>query len=84
MHEVKTDDGYILTMHRIPEGKTNKGGNRPPVYLQHGLLMSSVDWIINRPDNALGKFIPEMIDIFYLSYFKIDGLFKFKLFQPTS
>lgn len=57
VHEVKTDDGYLLTVHRIPTGKLNKNrANRPPVFLQHGLLMSSVDWIINGPENGLGTY----------------------------
>ncbi|XP_077292438.1 lipase 3-like [Arctopsyche grandis] len=59
VHEVKTDDEYILTMHRIPEGKTNKGGVRPPVFLQHGVLMSSDDWIINGPEKALAYLLAE-------------------------
>ncbi|KAJ8664589.1 hypothetical protein QAD02_006251 [Eretmocerus hayati] len=40
-HHVETEDGYILTMHRIP-GK--KGA--PPVFLQHGLIASSLDWVL--------------------------------------
>ncbi|RWS01370.1 gastric triacylglycerol lipase-like protein [Dinothrombium tinctorium] len=50
-HYVTTDDGYILTIHRIvnPYLKRTK---RKPVMLQHGLLSSGVDWIINAP--ALG------------------------------
>lgn len=61
VHEVKTDDGYLLTMHRIPEGRTNKGGIRPPVFLQHGVLMSSDDWIINGPEKAIGIYFLNLI-----------------------
>ncbi|XP_063989510.1 lipase 3-like [Diachasmimorpha longicaudata] len=42
-HIVQTDDGYLLTIHRLP----NEGG--PPVFIQHGLLSSSADWL------SLGK-----------------------------
>ncbi|XP_063927616.1 lipase 3-like [Zophobas morio] len=43
-HFVTTDDGYILGIHRIPGPKTGvKGGQ--PVFLQHGLLSSSADWV---------------------------------------
>ncbi|XP_015605711.1 lipase 3 isoform X2 [Cephus cinctus] len=40
-HTVETDDGYLLTVHRIP----GKPGSTP-VLLQHGLLGSSADWIL--------------------------------------
>ncbi|XP_029154876.1 lipase member M-like [Nylanderia fulva] len=41
---IMTEDGYLLTLHRIP------GGNDfLPVLLQYGLLSSSADWL------ALGK-----------------------------
>ncbi len=57
-HKVTTDDGYVLTMHRIPHGKNeaNKGTReRPVVYLQHGLFASSFEWFMNTPDRLLGK-----------------------------
>ncbi|RWS07312.1 hypothetical protein B4U79_09367, partial [Dinothrombium tinctorium] len=46
-HNVTTDDGYILTLHRIVN-PCHKGRAKP-VLLQHGLLGSSVDFIINSP-----------------------------------
>ncbi|KAJ8680378.1 hypothetical protein QAD02_016165 [Eretmocerus hayati] len=39
-HDVMTIDGYSLSMYRIP-GK--KGS--PPVFIQHGLTSSSLDWL---------------------------------------
>jgi len=55
-HIVTTEDCYILEMHRIPHGKDNAGDNqtRPVVYLQHGLLCSSADWVMGSSDNSLG------------------------------
>ena len=48
-HIVATDDGYLLSVHRIPGGKVGEGGEvegpRPAVFLQHGLLSSSADWV---------------------------------------
>lgn len=55
-HIVTTEDCYILEMHRIPHGKDNAADNktRPIVYLQHGILSSSADWIMGSSDNSLG------------------------------
>ncbi|XP_012231374.2 lipase 3-like isoform X1 [Linepithema humile] len=47
-HVVLTEDGYLLTIHRIPGAK-----NSPPVFVQHGLLCSSAAWIINGKQGAL-------------------------------
>lgn len=37
--QVTTEDGYILSMQRIPKGRSGKTADKPPVLLQHGLLM---------------------------------------------
>ena len=48
-------------MHRIPYGKgqneTEKRGKRPAVYLQHGLLCSSADWVMGIPQKSLGMIL---------------------------
>ena len=55
---VTTDDGYILTMHRIPHGKDKStlgvDRPRPIVFVQHGLLCSSADFVLSDPPKALG------------------------------
>lgn len=60
-HIVETEDGYLLTMHRIPGavGSPDAGmkiKKKPSVILQHGLLSSSADWVITGKGKALGKF----------------------------
>lgn len=57
-HRVTTSDGYILELHRIPTGRDNfnKPGPRPVVFLMHGLLSSSADFLVLGPGTALGKF----------------------------
>ncbi|XP_066152036.1 lipase 1-like [Euwallacea fornicatus] len=46
IHSVITDDGYVLTLHRIPHGKTRSTAPEGPVLLMHGLLCSSADWVV--------------------------------------
>ncbi|XP_040152477.1 lipase 3-like [Anopheles arabiensis] len=57
-HTLKTADGYLLTLHRLPCGRigcTAQGGKGTgqPVFLQHGLLSSSADWLLSGPEKAL-------------------------------
>ncbi|XP_023711033.2 gastric triacylglycerol lipase [Cryptotermes secundus] len=60
-HTVTTDDGYILTMHRIPYSPLSNSTDtaRPVVFLQHGLISSSVDWVIMGPGNGLGYLLAD-------------------------
>jgi hypothetical protein len=56
IHTVTTADNYILTIHRIPYSpKSPAAPNKPVVFLQHGILSSSADWIILGPESSLGK-----------------------------
>ncbi|KAL5794188.1 hypothetical protein ACOSP7_002782 [Xanthoceras sorbifolium] len=53
-HTVTTQDGYILSMQRIPVGRSGGApGKRPPVLLQHGLLSDGATWLLLPPDQAL-------------------------------
>lgn len=59
VHHVVTNDGYILELHRIPHGTKKGSGPKPGkdvVFLQHGFLASSADWIMNTVDKALGRY----------------------------
>lgn len=58
-HEVTTADGYVLTMHRIPYGLANRDTDRPAVYLQHGLLCSSADWLVTGPGQAFAYILAD-------------------------
>lgn len=51
---IKTEDGYLLEIQRIPHGKNNQTrNNRPVVLLMHGLTSSSADWVNMGPDYSI-------------------------------
>ncbi|XP_044254643.1 lipase 3-like [Tribolium madens] len=52
-YHVITPDNYILTLHRIPHGRTPNNHPKEVAYLQHGILSSSADWIISGPEKGL-------------------------------
>lgn len=56
-HTLQTEDGYILTMHRIPYGKNQDDGSKrgPPVFCLHGLGENSVVWLMVN-NQSLGKY----------------------------
>ena len=53
---MKTPDGYILGLQRIPRGRDGPASNakRQPVFLMHGLLQNSEIWVCNdKPSKSL-------------------------------
>ncbi|XP_073153777.1 triacylglycerol lipase 2-like [Henckelia pumila] len=58
--EVRTDDGYILSVQRIPQGRAGGGGkNRQPVLLQHGVLVDGMTWLLNSPQQSLAMVLAD-------------------------
>ncbi|TKY66416.1 Triacylglycerol lipase 2 [Spatholobus suberectus] len=51
---VTTEDGYILSLQRLPIGRYGKKADKPPVLLQHGLFCDAIIWLVNCPDESLG------------------------------
>ncbi|XP_042499930.1 triacylglycerol lipase 2-like, partial [Macadamia integrifolia] len=52
---VTVKDGYILGLQRIPEGLSSSGvaKNKPPVLLQHGVLVDGMSWLLGPPKDSL-------------------------------
>ncbi|XP_055716027.1 lipase 3-like [Phlebotomus papatasi] len=66
-HTVQTEDGYLLTIHRIPCGRSGwtsclaQGRGRVrAVFVQHGLLGSSADWVLSGPENGLAFLLADV------------------------
>lgn len=57
VHEVETEDGYLLRVHRLlpQQGFTTK----PPVFLMHGMLAASADYLVTGPKIALAYYLSE-------------------------
>ncbi|CAN7938119.1 unnamed protein product, partial [Ixodes hexagonus] len=57
-YQANTPDGYILEIQRIPRGRHEHTdpslGPKTPVFVQHGLLASSTDFVLNFPGQSLG------------------------------
>jgi lysosomal acid lipase/cholesteryl ester hydrolase len=54
-HVVVTEDGYKLTIHRIPFGRNETFYRKRPVaFLQHGLMDASSTWVMNFWNQSLG------------------------------
>ncbi|CAN6194149.1 unnamed protein product [Urochloa humidicola] len=56
-YQVTTEDGYILSLKRIPHGLSNADNSteeRTPVLLFHGLLVDGFCWVLSTPKQSLG------------------------------
>lgn len=60
-HSVKTDDGYFLTLFRIPAKKQliRDVTVKPVVFLMHGLLGSADDWLLMGPGKSLAYLLAD-------------------------
>ncbi|XP_069680504.1 lipase 3-like [Periplaneta americana] len=57
-HTIQTEDGYLLTLHRIPHGRSSAyNASKIPVFLQHGLLSTSATWVLT----GLNKSLPLLL-----------------------
>ncbi|CAK9298209.1 unnamed protein product [Gordionus sp. m RMFG-2023] len=60
-YEIVTEDGFFLQLHRIPFGKNLKNTVevKASVYLQHGLLSTSCDFLMNLENQSLGYILAD-------------------------
>jgi lysosomal acid lipase/cholesteryl ester hydrolase len=52
-HTVQTEDGYILSLQRIPYSKNYHGKTKGVIFFQHGLADTSIGFCLNPPGIAL-------------------------------
>uniref|UniRef100_A0AAG5CPA0 Partial AB-hydrolase lipase domain-containing protein n=1 Tax=Anopheles atroparvus TaxID=41427 RepID=A0AAG5CPA0_ANOAO len=65
IHEVQTEDGYLLDLYRIPGRRAASGQpaqrayRNAPVLLMHSLLSSCADWVLMGPGRALAYLLAD-------------------------
>lgn len=59
-HEVTTEDGYKLQLHRIPGAKAGGPLKGQTCFLMHGLMGSSAHWVMMGVDQGLAYYLCRM------------------------
>jgi lysosomal acid lipase/cholesteryl ester hydrolase len=52
-HEVETEDGHYLRVHRVLPKFPQNGKRQNPVFLMHGILATAADFLVTGPEIAL-------------------------------
>ncbi|KAL5287226.1 hypothetical protein ACFFRR_008258 [Megaselia abdita] len=58
-YEVLTEDGYVVTLHRIPPRNLTYARELKPFILMHGLIGSAADFILSGKQRSLGCMLHE-------------------------
>ncbi|QHO36913.1 Triacylglycerol lipase [Arachis hypogaea] len=57
-HKVTTVDGYILSLQRMPAGRSGKAADKPPVLLQHGLfIVGCYNMVVQHSGRIIGIYL---------------------------
>ncbi|GMR50767.1 hypothetical protein PMAYCL1PPCAC_20962, partial [Pristionchus mayeri] len=71
-HDVQTEDGFILTMFRIPHGRFSDATwwcQRPVVVFFHALMASGTEFFLNPPESSLAFLLAEAgFDVFLINH----------------
>lgn len=60
VHEVTTEDGYILQLHRIPYGREcGPAAGKKVIWLQHGLLCDSSNYVVAGVNKSLAYLLAD-------------------------
>lgn len=58
-YDVLTEDGYVLSLHRIPPRNLTYASDLKPFILMHGLIGSAADFILSGKQRSLGCMLHE-------------------------
>lgn len=58
-HQVETEDGYLLKIHRVLSKETAPQTSKKPVFLMHGILATAADFLITGPEIALAYLLAD-------------------------
>ncbi|KAL1509162.1 hypothetical protein ABEB36_003944 [Hypothenemus hampei] len=71
IHQVQTQDGFNLTVHRIP--KSSNTSAKFPLIFAHCLACSSMDWIWQGPSNSLPLILADLDYDIWLANMRGNG-----------
>jgi pimeloyl-ACP methyl ester carboxylesterase len=72
-HPVVTDDGWTLTLHRIPPAHGVPRRSEPPIILGHGLMMNAACWSLS-PGGSLPRRLSKLgFDVWIAEYRSTDS-----------
>lgn len=58
-HQVETEDGYLLKVHRVMPAFNHSRSIKKPVFLMHGLFAASADYLVTGPEIALAYLLAD-------------------------
>lgn len=58
-HQVETEDGYLLKIHRVFSKDAEADHSKKPVFLMHGILATSADYLVTGPEIALAYLLAD-------------------------
>lgn len=66
-HPARTEDGWTLTVHRIPPAH-GKARDEPPIVLGHGLMMNAACWSLSPQGSLTRALAAEGFDVWIAEY----------------